>query len=104
MGFLSIFGLGNSRLRDALRRGATIIDVRPANEFDQGRIRSSYNIPVDRLNINIQRIRQMRKPIIVCSNSEADGDRAVALLKSNGIENTLNGGNWARLLRVIRSL
>lgn len=104
MSFLSLFGPGNRKIREALRQGGTIIDIRPAGSYDQGKIRRSYNIPVDRIDINLERIRGMRKPIIVCSNSAPECDEVVSMLKRNGIEQAISGGNWTTLLRVIRSL
>ena len=71
MGILSILGIGNGKIKEALKRGATVIDIRTANEFDQGKVRDSINIPIDRISINLQRIRQMRTPIIICSNFDS---------------------------------
>ncbi|HEY2721000.1 MAG TPA: rhodanese-like domain-containing protein [Chitinophagaceae bacterium] len=105
MSFLSIFGIGNSRIREALRQGATIIDVRNANEFDQGKIRHSFNIPIDRLNINVERVRHMRKPIIICGNSDAESEQAIAILKTKGVVRDIhNGGSWTSLLKKVKSL
>ena len=104
MSLLSILGIGNNKIKEALRRGATIIDVRTANEFDQGKIRQSFNIPLDRININLQRIRHMRRPLIICSNSASDSEKAILILKANDIKGVYNGGNWSRLLKMIRSL
>ncbi|MFI5187992.1 MAG: rhodanese-like domain-containing protein [Chitinophagales bacterium] len=104
MGLFSIFGIGNNKLKEGLRRGGTIIDIRIAAEFDQGKIRNSVNIPVDRININLDRIRHMRKPIILCSNSDSESEQAVSVLKANGIKETYNGGSWTRLLKMIKSL
>lgn len=104
MGIFSLFGIGNSKIKDAVRHGATIIDIRPAGEFDQGKIRRALNIPLDRLEINLDRIRFMRRPIIVCGHSEADSEQAINYLKDNGIKDLHNGGNWERLLKIIRSL
>lgn len=104
MGFFSIFGIGNNKIKDALRQGATIIDIRIAAEFDQGKIRDSINIPVDRININLERIRHMRRPIILCSNSDSETEQALSILKANGIKEIHNGGSWTRLLKMIKSL
>ena len=38
MSFLSFLGLGPDKIKEALRKGAVIIDVRTANEFDMGKI------------------------------------------------------------------
>jgi len=103
MGFLSIFG--NRKIKQALRQGATIIDTRVASEFDQGKIRTSINIPLDRIDINLQRIRHMRRPIIVCAASELEAEQGLSMLRAHGIKDKIyNGGNWAKLLKIIRSL
>jgi rhodanese-related sulfurtransferase len=104
MSILSIFGIGNNKIKEALRQGATIIDVRTANEFDQGKIRNSFNIPVDRININLERIRHMRRPIIICSNSDSETEQVISTLKANGIKDIHNGGSWTRLLKMIKTL
>ena len=67
MSLFSILGIGNGKIKDALRRGAIIIDIRTAAEFDRGKVPESINIPVDRININFRRIVQMSGPIIICS-------------------------------------
>jgi len=103
MGILSILGIG-SGVKDALRKGAAIIDVRTAHEFDQGKIKGSINIPVDRMSINLERIRNMRKPIIICGYSYSDNEKAITILKANGIKDVYNGGSWTRVLKITKSL
>lgn len=104
MGLLSIFGIGNGKIRDALRHGAIIIDIRTAHEFDQGKVRDSINIPIDRIPINLQRIGQMKRPIIICSNFDSENEKAISFLKANGIKDIYNGGSWTRLLKIARSM
>jgi rhodanese-related sulfurtransferase len=78
MGILSILGIGNGKIKEALKHGGTVIDTRTASEFDQGKVRGSINIPSDRIEINLQRIRQMGKPIIICSNSDSESEKSSA--------------------------
>jgi rhodanese-related sulfurtransferase len=104
MSIFSILGFGNGKVKEALRHGAVIIDVRTAHEFDQGKVSGSINIPIDRININLQRIRQMPKPVIVCSGSDSETEKAIAILKTNGIKEVYNGGRWTRILRMSKSL
>jgi len=60
MSWLSdIFGGGGS-IRQALREGAVIIDLRTAYEYDQGHIPRSLNIPIDRIRANIVRMAPAR--------------------------------------------
>ena len=53
-----------NKIKQALRKGAIIIDVRPAASFDQGKVPGSVNIPIDRIAINVERIKAMKKPVI----------------------------------------
>ena len=103
MSLLSFLGLSN-KIKDALRNEAVIIDVRTAHEYDQGRIRNSINIPVDRISASIQRIRVMNKPVVfVCSSGQRSA-QATSILKQQGVKDVFNGGNWERVLKMVNSL
>jgi len=102
MGFLSFLGLGN-KVIEAINRGAIIIDVRPAYAFDQhGRVPGSVNIPVDRIVINIERIRSMNQPIVLCCAHGTDCANAARILKEKGIKEVYNGGSWESVMRKIK--
>ncbi len=104
MGFFSFLGFGNMSVKNALRKGAVVIDVRTANEFDQGKVAGSINIPVDRLSVNIGRVRAINRPVVlVCSSGKRSGN-ALKILKENGIENVHNGGSWENVVRLLKDL
>jgi rhodanese-related sulfurtransferase len=104
MGLFSFLGIGNSRLRSALENGAVVIDVRTPNEFDQGKVPDSINIPVDRINANVERIRAMKRPVIlVCSSGNRSGT-ALRVLKERGVKDVYNGGSWEHLVKILRKL
>lgn len=104
MGLFTLFGLGNGRIKQALRKGAIIIDVRTAAEYDRGHIPDAFNIPVDRIHVSMQRIKAANMPVVVCCNSGERSSKALQLLKSKGIKEVYNGGNWESVLKLIRSL
>ena len=101
MGLFS-FLTGGSSLKQVLQKGAVIIDVRTAQEFDQGKLPGSINIPVDRISINLQRIRDMNKPIILVCSSGIRSRTATQLLRQKGMKQVYNGGNWEKVLRLMR--
>ena len=102
MGLLSFLGLGN-KITEAINRGAVIIDVRPAYAFDQhGRVPGSINIPVDRIPINIERIKNMKRPVVICCAYGSDCVNAVRILKENGVKDVFNGGSWESVYRKVR--
>ena len=102
MSFFSLLGLGNKKIKDALFRGGIIIDVRSASEFDRGKIPGSINIPVDRIPINIERIKAMNRPVIFCCTSGDRSNKAIQLMKQKGLEEVYNGGNWHHLLKIVK--
>lgn len=99
MSWLSeIFG-GGTGIKQALRDGAVIIDLRTAYEFDQGHIPRSLNIPIDRLKANIDRIRSLNKPVILCCATGNHCWEAADILRNAGISRVINGGDWQSVLR-----
>jgi phage shock protein E len=99
MGILSWLGFGKNGVKQALEAGAVIVDVRTPHEFDQGKIPGSINIPVDRLSANIDRLKKMDRPIVLCCASGMRASSAKTLLKKAGIRDVHNGGGWQSLMR-----
>lgn len=102
MGLLSFLGL-NNKISDVIQHGAVIIDVRPAYAFDQyGRVPGSINIPLDRIPINVERIRAMKRPIVICCEYGSDCANAVRMLKASGVKDVYHGGTWRSVLRKVQ--
>ncbi len=90
--FTLIFG-EKVNLQEVISGGATIIDVRTKGEFQSGHLKNSINIPVDKLQHNIQKLNK-NKAIVTCCASGARSASARKILKSNGFEQVYNGGSW----------
>ena len=99
-----MFGLFKNKVKEAIKNGAIIIDVRTPHEFDNGKVPGSINIPVDRISVSIERIRSMRKPIVVCCESGARSNQAKNILKAAGINDVHSGGSWESVLRIINRI
>jgi phage shock protein E len=85
-----------------LQKGAVIIDLRTAYDYDQGHIPRSLNIPADRIKANIDRIRDLRKPVILCSGPSGGAWEAMDTLRTAGLTQVINGGDWQSLLRKLQ--
>lgn len=93
MGLLrSLFGKPLD-LSDALAKGATIVDVRSAGEFQGGNVAGSINIPLNTVENELARFNELKKPIILCCASGNRSGQATRFLESKGIE-CINGGGW----------
>ena len=98
------FLFGKSNIKEALKKGAVIIDVRTPHEYDSGKIPGSINIPVDRISSSIERIKSMRKPVVLCCSSGARSSQAKYILRSAGLQEVYNGGSWESVLKTINKL
>jgi phage shock protein E len=83
-------------IQELVLNGATIIDVRSREEFQGGHLKSSINIPLDKLTNSLKKL-DKNKPIITCCASGMRSASARSLLKSNGFEQVYNGGSWTSL-------
>lgn len=104
MGLFSFLRLGGGKIKDALRKGAIIIDVRTPQEFDGGKVPESVNIPVDRIAANAERIKNMKRPIIFCCASGSRSGNATSIMKQKGLKEVYNGGSWENVLKIVKSL
>ncbi len=92
--FKTLFGLGGPKvdLSQKIKEGATIVDVRTADEYRSGHVPGSINIPLDRLQGQLQKIPK-NKPVITCCRSGARSGMAADVLKQAGYD-VYNGGPW----------
>ena len=98
MGLLSMLGLGgkSKSVKEFMEKGAVIIDVRSAGEFQTGHIKGSKNIPLNVISSKINDIKKLNRPVIACCASGMRSAQATSILKSNGID-AMNGGGWSNL-------
>jgi len=83
-----------------LRDGAVIIDVRSQDEFRNGHIPGSRNIPLNELPGKMNQL-DKSKTIITCCASGMRSSSAKGILKSNGFQHVQNGGGWTSLRQKI---
>lgn len=85
-----------------VKQGAIIIDVRSKSEYAGGHIKGSVNIPLDKLNSSLSKLKDKSKPVITCCASGMRSASAKSILKANGFTEVYNGGGWGSLQNKIR--
>ena len=85
-----------SELLETVELMAQIVDVRTIDEYQQGHIRGSINIPLQTLGKSFGKIKK-DKPVITCCASGMRSAAAKGILKSAGYSDVYNGGGWSRL-------
>lgn len=97
MSFLKkLFGGSTIDLKELVRKGAQIIDVRSPAEFQSGHIKGAINIPLQSLEKSLTKIKR-DKPVITCCASGMRSASAKSILKSKGFNDVHNGGGWTAL-------
>ena len=92
-----LFGPGTD-FNALLAQGALIVDVRTPQEYREGHIPQSQNIPLDQLKNKIADLKKKNKPIITVCRSGSRSGMAKSMLSQAGIE-VYNGGPWTSLGR-----
>jgi phage shock protein E len=75
------------------QKGAIIVDVRSAAEFQSAHNPESINIPLNTLNSRSGEL-DKEKPILLCCASGARSGMARSILKSQGFKEVYNIGSW----------
>lgn len=103
MGIFNLFGSGTSvaSIEQYLENGAVVIDVRTLEEFEQGHVQGSKNIPLNAIGIHIDEIKNLNKQVITCCRSGARSGSAATILKQHGID-AINGGPWGSVVNCMK--
>lgn len=94
--FNFLFENKNKKIRDFVERDAIVVDVRSREEYNNGAISGSKNIPLQVISSKVSEIKGWNKPIILCCASGIRSGSAAGILRSNGIE-AVNGEGWQNL-------
>ncbi|WP_420579706.1 rhodanese-like domain-containing protein [Reichenbachiella sp.] len=102
---LDLFGFGKRKeqMKDALKNGAIIVDVRTPGEFMGGHVDGSENIPLGSIGSQVAKLRAKGKPVVFCCASSMRSGSAASQAKSAGIE-AYNGGSWMSLNGLLQNL
>ena len=79
------------------KENVTIIDVRTEEEFSEGHLENSINIPLHEVQDRVEELRLMQ-PMVLCCRSGQRSGRAMEFLQSQGLTELCNGGGWSELL------
>ncbi len=101
MGFFDfLLGIKKQRINDFLSKGAIILDVRTASEFNNGAIEGAKHIPLQELHNRVNEVKQWNKPVIVYCQAGVRAAKATKYLTLNNIE-AINGGGILKLSKVL---
>lgn len=102
MGFFSaLFGkTDNSNLKEAVKNGAFLVDVRTPAEFSGGSVKGAVNIPLDKISSQLSKFKNKKSIVVFCRSGSRSG-QAKSILESNGFQNVINGGAWQNVKQAV---
>jgi rhodanese-related sulfurtransferase len=80
--------------------GAFLVDVRTPEEFAEGNVKESTNIPLDQVAVNLDKFKEKENIVVFCRSGNRSG-QAKNILEQNGFTNVTNGGTWQDINDVI---
>ena len=86
----------SSKAKEMLESGSVVIDVRTPEEFKSGHYMNSINIPLDKIESSLDKIRSYDNGIVIVCASGMRSAKAKSILAKNNIEST-NGVSWKNL-------
>ncbi|MGL1900855.1 MAG: rhodanese-like domain-containing protein [Fibrobacterales bacterium] len=97
-----VLGGNGEEIAEAVKSGATLIDVRSAGEFRGGSVPGAINIPHDEMRKHKAKFEKMKQPLILFCASGMRSATATMALKGMGIENVLNGKTWGSVNAIVQ--
>lgn len=79
-------------IKDKIKAGAAIIDVRTPDEFADGHYEGARNIPVNVLGNRMDEVGPKDRPVVLYCASGARSAMAAKMLKASGFADVTNAG------------
>lgn len=99
--FKNMFALtDNSNLKEVVKNGAFLVDVRTPAEFSGGSVKGSVNIPLDKVPSQLSKFKNKKSIVVFCRSGSRSG-QAKSILESNGFQNVINGGTWQNVKQIV---
>lgn len=86
-----------SSVKEWIKAGATIIDVRSPEEFRMGANPKSVNMPIDRFPQQMGSLDKSKFYVMCCASGGRSG-MATSMMKGAGFKNIVNAGPWQNTL------
>ncbi len=80
-------------MENIIKKGAFLVDVRTVDEFAEGHVNGSTNIPLDQVASQLEKFKGKEQIVVFCRSGNRSG-QAKMMLEQNGFKNVINGGTW----------
>ena len=88
-------------IKEQVKAGAFMVDVRTAAEFSEGSIPGAVNIPLNEVEARVKEFEGKPSVIVFCKSGNRSG-KAKAILEDHGIKNVTNGINVSTMRKELK--
>ena len=94
---LGAAGAKSDVVKEKIRQGATVIDVRTPAEYKLGHYRGATNIPIQEMQNHLPQLVDKKKAVVVYCASGIRSARAAKILTAAGYRDVTNAGGLSNL-------
>lgn len=100
---ITIFVLNDdSELREIVnQKNVLLVDVRTPEEFSEGNIKGSINIPVDSIEQNLDKFKNKEQIVVFCKGG-VRSKKAKNILEEHGFTNITDGHSFKNIKKLIK--
>ncbi|HUW40606.1 MAG TPA: rhodanese-like domain-containing protein [Rectinemataceae bacterium] len=91
--------MAHTSIKDMIKAGALIVDVRSPGEFADGAYPNAINIPLSSLPAKLDSLGAKDRPIVMYCLSGARSAQGARFLQKAGFTNVVNAGSLEDMLR-----
>ena len=100
--FKQLFGGSvTDNLKSIIEQGAFLVDVRTGEEFAEGHVKGSENIPLDQVPSRLNEFKNKKNIIVFCRSGHRSGEAKI-ILEQNGFTKVVNGGSWENVDQFVK--
>jgi len=85
------------------KKTTILVDVRTVEEFDEGHVAGSVNIPLDSIHDSVELLNRYENIILICRSGNRSGEAKSILEKEYKFENVYNGGGWESFDKILKN-
>lgn len=89
-----------NEIKEYLEKGAIVLDVRTAEEWNEGHSKDAKLITLSTISARVDEIKGWNKPIIAVCKSGGRSSQAVKFLLNQGVD-VINGGAWQNVDKLL---
>jgi len=93
--------IDSKQLEKVIKEGAYLVDVRTPQEFADGHVKGSVNIPVDKVQSQLSKFKGKENIVVFCRSGNRSS-QAKRILELNGFKNVTDGGTWQNVMQLVK--